>query len=315
MSSTIEWTLEPPDFKIGGENWNPGVGCDGPQKTGSPGCRRCWAARAAHLHAPNIAAHQGLTELGPDGPRFNGIVRLVPERMSQPLHWKRPRKVATCLMGDLFSEGMPFECIAAVFGVMAAARRHTFMMLTKNPARALKWFEWLEAAARRTRSSLFPDEDLDWCRVHVLRAAALRNGADSLLMSGYTDMLEAGFPLGNVWLGTSVSNQLDVQRKVDDLIACPAVVHWISAEPLLKPIEFTERMLSRIDMIAGGCESGPGRRHIVHGAFRLLRDQCRAMNVAFFLKQMAENEDGSGKVISMPELDGERWAMFPVERR
>lgn len=60
-----------------------------------------------------------------------------------------------------------------------------------------------------------------------------------------------GYP--NVWLGVSVENQ-DWARRLDTLLEIPAVVHWVSAEPLLGPVDFTP-WLDRLDWIVVGAES------------------------------------------------------------
>jgi len=64
----------------------------------------------------------------------------------------------------------------------------------------------------------------------------------------------------------------------------------------------------QIDWVVAGCESIHGRsgRPAPHDWFRSLRDQCTEMEVPFYLKQMSENEDGTGKVVKLPELDGVR---------
>lgn len=62
---------------------------------------------------------------------------------------------------------------------------------------------------------------------------------------------EQGYP--NVWVGVSVENQ-DSARRLDHLLAVPALVHWVSAEPLLGPVDFTA-WLDRLDWIVVGAES------------------------------------------------------------
>jgi protein gp37 len=73
----------------------------------------------------------------------------------------------------------------------------------------------------------------------------------------------------------------------------------------------TLRIQGRLDWVIAGCESGPGARPSHPDWFRSLRDQCIDAGTSFFLKQMVLN----GKMIKMPELDGENWKEFPDAQR
>lgn len=111
--SRIEWTEA---------SWNPVTGCT----KVSPGCAHCYAETFAE--------------------RFRGVVghpyqqgfdlKLWPERLSLPLTWKRPRRIFTNSMSDLFHVDVPEAYIARVFEVMVQADWHTFQVLTKRPERA-----------------------------------------------------------------------------------------------------------------------------------------------------------------------------------
>lgn len=96
----------------------------------------------------------------------------------------------------------------------------------------------------------------------------------------------SGYP--NVWLGTTVESQDQVFRawRIADI---DAVVHFVSAEPLLGFIDFTnangKSALERIDWLIAGGESGPRRRTMDLHAMRSLFEQCRAHDVAWFAKQ------------------------------
>jgi protein gp37 len=91
----------------------------------SPGCKHCYAERFAERWR-GIEGHP--YEFGFD-------VRLVPEMLDQPLRWRRPRLVFVNSMSDLFHEDVPTPFIEQVFAVMAAARHHTFQVLTKRAER------------------------------------------------------------------------------------------------------------------------------------------------------------------------------------
>jgi protein gp37 len=113
--SSIEWTEA---------TWNPVTGC----AKVSPGCAHCYAETFAERWR-GIPGHH--YEQGFD-------LRLWPERLEQPLRWRRPRRIFVNSMSDLFHEGVPDEYVAAVFAVMTAADRHIFQILTKRPERLVE---------------------------------------------------------------------------------------------------------------------------------------------------------------------------------
>jgi hypothetical protein len=132
--SAIEWT---------DATWNPVVGCS----IVSPGCTNCYAmkmaARIEKMASSPMAAHvnvqthyAGTTQRSKAGAVWTGKVARAPEHiLTQPLKWKRPRKIFVNSMGDLFHESIPDEWIDRVFAVMALAPQHTFQVLTKRAER------------------------------------------------------------------------------------------------------------------------------------------------------------------------------------
>lgn len=209
--------------------WNPTVGCS----RVSSGCEHCFAQSFAHRGLSE--RHRGLTVMGSKGPRWTGEVRLVPEALGTPLRWRKPRRVFVNSMSDLFHESLPFETIAAVFGVMAASTQHTFQVLTKRPARMLEFFEWLGGAVRFLA---FPPPPID-------KLACLADDALTPHMS-HADLSRAfapgrgakTWPLPNVWLGVSVEDQATADERIPPLLECPAAVRWVSYEPALGPVDF-----------------------------------------------------------------------------
>ena len=113
--SAIEWT---------DATWNPVRGCT----KVSPGCKHCYAETFAERFrgVPGHPYEQGFD------------LRLVPEKLTQPLHWKRPRRVFVNSMSDLFHEGVSGETIADVFRIMRKADWHTYQVLTKRSERLLR---------------------------------------------------------------------------------------------------------------------------------------------------------------------------------
>lgn len=109
----------------------------------------------------------------------------------------------------------------------------------------------------------------------------------------------------NIWMGTSVEN-MEVARRVDALRQIPARVHFISAEPLLGPLDGIN--LDDIEWVIGGGESGIGHRRCEERWALGLRDLCIAQGVAFFWKQWGGRTPKAGG----RELAGEFWNEYPV---
>ena len=93
------------------------------------------------------------------------------------------------------------------------------------------------------------------------------------------------WPWPNVWLGTTAENQAEADRRVPHLLSVPAVVHFLSCEPLLGPLSPD---LTGIDWVICGGESGAGARPMHPDWARGLRDQCARASVPLFFKQWGE---------------------------
>lgn len=111
-NSKIEWT---------DTTWNIVRGCD----PISAGCKNCYAMRFAERWrgVPGHPFEQGFD------------LRLIPEKLTEPLRWKRSRKIFVCSMSDLFHQNIPDDFIVEAFQVMASANWHTFQVLTKRSGR------------------------------------------------------------------------------------------------------------------------------------------------------------------------------------
>lgn len=112
----------------------------------------------------------------------------------------------------------------------------------------------------------------------------------------------------NVWIGVSVENRRFV-RRVEHLRDVPASVRFISAEPLLGPLDGLD--LSGIDWLIAGGESGRAHRPVRAEWIRDLRDRCAAEGVPFFFKQWGGVRSKSGG----RTLDGETWSQMPDLRQ
>lgn len=269
--SAIEWT---------DATWNPVAGC----ARVSVGCDNCYAAREAATRLKGTKAHGGLAVLTPSGrAAFNGQIRLLPDRLDQPLRWRKPRRVFVNSMSDLFHEDVPDEYIDRVFGAMALADWHTFQVLTKRPARMAEWFRRTSSGAQRETCV-----HESWTRIPARSAGEVRRWP--------------GWPLPNVWLGTSVEGQAAAEERIPHLLNTPAAVRFVSCEPLLEPVNLslylhdylqgwdTEPTVRthRLDWVIVGGESGPGARPFDIGWARAIVTDCRAASVPVFVKQLGK---------------------------
>ena len=108
----------------------------------------------------------------------------------------------------------------------------------------------------------------------------------------------------NVWMGVSIENARWVER-ADALRSVRAAVRFISAEPLLGPLDNLD--LTGIDWLIAGGESGPGHRPVEEEWLLRLRDQCQTEAVAFFFKQWGGRTSKAGG----RTLDGHEWSAMP----
>ena len=262
--------------------WNPVTGCT----KVSDGCRNCYAERMSK----RLAGRCGYPKDEP----FK--VTLHPDKLEQPLRWTKPRKIFVNSMSDLFHDDVNEKFIAKVFAIMDLARQHIYMILTKRPERAEK---------------LLNDENfqfhIGWFQSQAERELGL-------------SVKEIGpFPFKNVWIGVSVENQATADERIPLLLQIPAVVRFISAEPLLSEINLSRYLKwpickrwgrdgdpnkygeyhwekqslvgtdwVGIDLAIVGGESGPGARPMHPDWACSLRDQCQLSDTSFFFKQWGE---------------------------
>jgi protein gp37 len=108
----------------------------------------------------------------------------------------------------------------------------------------------------------------------------------------------------NVWMGVSIEDQTQAWRGVR-LLEVPAAVRFISAEPLLGPLQLD---LEEIDWLIVGGESGPRHRPMQEKWATALRDSCAQSDTAFFFKQWGGHTPKAGG----RELQGRIWSDMPV---
>lgn len=244
--------------------WNPVRGCS----RVSEGCRNCYAERFAARFSGEEEGFEsagpqgwittkaegrfhGFAEMTKSGPRWTGRVEPVHGKFGEPLRWRKPRRVFVNSMSDLFHEKLRDEQLDEIFGVMLGCAvldmpRHTFQVLTKRPERMRRYFterspsDLVEAWAKAGDGTItMGDADVlfseyvwgmtshDWRPDHTAPLEA---------PSEPWKHLRGVWPLPNVWLGVSVEDQKSADERIPLLLETPAAVRFISAEPLLGPV-------------------------------------------------------------------------------
>ena len=269
--SKIEWT---------DATWNPVSGCT----KVSAGCKNCYAER----WFPRVYNRP-----------FNDV-KMHPERLEQPLRWKRPRRIFVNSMSDLFHESVPLDFIDRVFASMAISKQHIFQVLTKRPDRMLSYIQSIRISAEDDFQGF--DERF----TTALKPLNTNIFDDANIISDLTG------PLRNVWLGVSVENQKTADERIPLLLEIPAAVRFLSCEPLLEKIDINDCAcrIEWIDWVIVGGESGPNFRPMDPDWVRNIRDQCEDAGVPFFFKQWAgANPKRLGRV-----LDGKVHSEYPKMR-
>lgn len=201
-----------------------------------------------------------------------------------PLKWKEPKRIFVCSWSDFFLETVPIEWMLDALEIIDACPHHIFMLLTKRP----------------------------------------QNIQPVLQDAGVYDIGKWFRGMPNIWLGVSAEDQVSYEQRMPVLVRTPAAVRFISAEPLLGPLDLMLAgtvqeawgvrygpLASLIDLCIVGGESGPNARPMKPEWVRNIRDQCIAYDVAFFFKQWGGTSkvDGAwgGRL-----LDGRTWHDLPV---
>lgn len=240
----IEWTHVP---GYTGATWNPVRGCT----KISPGCKHCYAETFAERWrgVPGHPYEQGFD------------LRLVPEKLDEPLRATKPRAYFVNSMSDLHQDGVPHGFIVDTYDVMHKADRHLFMVLTKR--------------AENMASSIMSMQDASYDNAYTWA------------------------PLGpeNVWLGVSVEDRKFGVPRIDVLREIPAAVRFLSIEPLLEDLGDFD--LRGIDWVIVGGESGRKARPFAEEwAVNIVR-KCKAQDVPVFVKQPGDAPTSGGELVQV----------------
>lgn len=188
----------------------------------------------------------------------------------------------------------------------------------------LKWDRAAAKAGRRARvfcasmADVFDDKAPGIERVKLWAAIRKTPNLDWLLLTKRPENFASLLPVDwgdgwpNVWLGTSVESQQYADERIPHLLATPAAVRFLSCEPLLAPVDLLgvrpDIWRTRPDAMDGiswvivGGESGDDFRAMDLAALEAIVEQCRAANVAVFVKQ-----DSSKRSETKGRIPDELW--------
>lgn len=269
--------------------WNPWIGCTNV----SPGCDHCYAEAWGQRFGVEWGNH----------PRR----RTSESNWRQPLKWNRtarrsgkPLRVFCASLADVFDNQVPIEWLADLLVLIYYTESLTWLLLTKRPQNIVKRLRAAVPALREKHENLVADRIERWL---------------------------AGDPPPNVAIGITAEDQTRADERIPLLLATPAVVRFLSCEPLLSDIDLTNIRPNdlrgpalRLDALAGrdyhedddgqwtaangrvnwvivGGESGPHARPMEVRWVHDIVSQCQAASVPVFVKQLG----------SKPVVGGQRY--------
>ena len=258
------------------EVWNPVTGCSGKS---CPTKDTCWAKAMVKRFPAIHGTENEWGWLDPCGIPFEKV-QFHPDRLEKPLHWKKPRRIGVCFLGDLFDERVPFEWVDKVMKIIAQCKNHSFFVLTKRPERMGEYFRHL---------------------AYMLEIVG-----------------DVRLPIPNLWNGVSITSQADADRMIPELLRIPGK-HWVSVEPMLGPVTLFDvdgsisvemqalnpreiNFPSDVtDWVVVGCESGAKRRPCPHDWMIDVVEQCKEAGVPVWVKQIEIDGKVCTDITKFPE--------------
>lgn len=262
------------------------------------GCQHCYAETMNEAKRFNLG-----TGLPYDVKSIEQVEHVLDETVLQKvLRWRKPRTIFWCSMTDLFGEWVPDSFIDRIFATMALTPQHKHLVLTKRPERMREYM----AADDWGYDSPYPRVD---------------EAANDL--SGESGVgVVTQWPLPNVALGTSVSNQDDADRNIPHLLNTPAALRFVSYEPATSAVDFsgqwqpegifidwlrgtdgTDPRIPGLDAIIIGGESGPNARPFdIEWARSTIRQCDAARRAVAMVKQLGANVQGRWLPEPLPDL-------------
>lgn len=323
----IQWT---------DHTWNPWIGCT----KVAPGCANCYAEA-------DMDKRRGRVKWGPNGTRS----RTSDAYWRGPLKWDKEAKAAgerhrvfCASLADVFEDWQGvivdadntviWQC--SVCGDRIKTSADASCRVKGCPA------DYQRLTMHNLRVDLFELIDatpnLDWLLLtkrpeNILRVICPNEDPD------FDDNGVFQYHRKNLWLGTSISDQATASKAIPELLRCRelASVLFLSAEPLLGPIEFSDvtkrsdavqqlgkPALSGIDWVIVGGESGPGARPCDVGWIGNIVKQCNAAKVPVFVKQLGANawldsitfdDSDPGSRFKTTDKKGGDWDEWPADLR
>lgn len=288
--------------------FNPWIGCT----KVSPGCANCYAAtdtfarvkrgQGVELWGNGKPRHRTSADYWKDPVKWNKAANMNAYELRQTgrvtdcdgavIEWHRPR-VFCASLSDWLDDEVPIEWLTDLLDLIRRTPNLDWLLLTKRPE------NWLSRITAAFHDVFTADSDND----------------PTILQHWISRWFQCDDPPANVWLGTTIENQEMAEKRIPELLAIPAKIRFLSCEPLLEAVDLSLAMrgwdmvprmpggepeqvpTTIIDWLIAGGESGPGFREFNPDWARSLRDQCKAANVAFHMKQM-----GGHKPSMMPPI-------------
>lgn len=233
---------------------NPWIGCT----KVSPGCANCYAEVSRPSQALKVA-------WGPGRPRH----RTTAGNWRKPLAWDRAAakagrrdRVFCASLADLLDPEVPPLWLADLLVLINSTQNLDWLLLTKRPQ---LWRSRMEEVAEP----------------FVEGHPQAHQGAELAYEWA------CGIAPKNVWMGTTIEDQRRCDERYPELVSIPAVIRFISGEPLLEEV-LLPAALPGVDWVIAGGESGQNARPMHPDWARSLRDQCTAAGAAFLFKQWGE---------------------------
>lgn len=279
----------------------------------SDGCLACYIERTP----PFRMTHRRFNKPGIGG--TTGVV-LHEDRLTLPLRWRKPRRIFVNSLADLWHDEIPTDLIARAFAVMVAAPHHSFQVLTKRHA--------------RMRSMLRSEEFWTLVSEHL---GKLWNTSPPAPLRCVPEW---------IWLGVSVESQQWADVRVPALLDVPAMVRWLSCEPLVGAVDLSkwlynhspwtytevgvrcscgawmdrnERCPEQLSWCVVGGESGPGARPMQLDWARDIVKQCQETGVTPFVKQLGSRwawlASAAWPVNAKRDPKGGNWDNWPEDLR
>jgi len=269
----------------------------------TPACENCWATGFCWrmAHNPNPTLQKTFAGVASDAHTWTGKINLNEHELDRPATWKKPQRIFVAPTGDLFHPDVPDQWILKVLSKMDRNTHHTFMMCTKQIARANTLLKTASGMMKYARNIWLGATIYDQPSANRIIPLLCDTPAAGYFLScepvlGEINLLSIMQPNESDW---DLVNCRDHEGEPEEFIEeCEAECDWINfGHDLVKNPKYREweewrESLARsfslhrqIDFVIAGGETGKRSRPSHPDWFRMLRDQCDFAHVPFFFKQ------------------------------